>query len=915
MAPKKRITKKAEKKPTKKQERKSEQRFSIYPDPHPTVSSAHHVNVILWEWGTTLSIILIFPYLAATAALYLMRTIQLSDGILIIGFLVSSWISYGALGQVGLLKISNRLRAFAMNTNPRKSQLLLYHATLAALYGGPLYLLSQNVEQWQSLRLTVAYWLGLFTILELLRFCDVLITKYYPRPITKLSADIQARSMDRPLIVHWTDLHLTKSDTTSRLDRVDGYPGGNQALKRLIQQYGNGVLESAKLILVTGDITDTGQEEEWQAFFQAVPRKLLNKMILVPGNHEVNIPHGVTNQRDRLFRVEQAVRSPLRLIRWIRCLLAMEAIQGQKALVYAEQGRLVTLAEHLKPLRKNLDSYRPCLDVGCADIRQLWRRKEIEEIILKSFPMVITLRIEDDELVIIVLNSNDHAVHLGTNAFGCVDREQLIRLARLIGKLSTQGSPNLHSSAVSSDWVNGFLGTIINNDPHRRYLVTMHHHIGIPWIGSDYVQRAMTINNTYDVLHFLRPIMPTVLFNGHRHLGYLGEIVDKTGEVILHVAAGSSTTLGDEDETKDPSERSPGFRAFDLAWDHARPGVRIRSTQWYGLSPDALSSELPMTRVPVPNESREDADDSLRAPGVLRFGWLLFMQPFQLLALFKRWGIERDPSVFQVRRYLPQGSHPANSLAKLSFLWLVFIIPVTVALAAGLLRLARVPVDWAGVWVGLTSAITLGCLAQMAIGVTFGAIVGTVFGVAGAMAMGVLFSPPGTHAGGLAFGILFGAAAGFGATPLLLRALSPDARLARHLPLILLLAVGIGGSHLAHGRILPGGAASMAEAVGAGISFLVMILRVPIYVLEAIGTVMLLLLMRRCPARRKQLARYLPIRHDDLIHLPLPGLPSILIEVGRDDLALGEELIAQASASLAQKRAARRAKEALTAGR
>jgi len=890
----------------------------IYPDPHPEVSRVALVNHVVWELGATWALVLIGPYLIARTALWTVTRLGLPSQFLLVGFTLSSFITHGALGQSGWLKLSPRLRSMILNTTPRLWHMALYHGLLSVLFGVPLLWFYGQVTQWQPIALTVVYGLGFLTLVEAGRTFDVLLTHRYPaKPIAKISSDVLSTPLTRPVVVHWTDLHITSSDDTDRLDQHPGLKGGNRPLRALIREYGEGVLRSSSLILVTGDITDTGKEQEWQEFFRIVPAALRKKMVLVPGNHELNIPHGVTNNPDRLLQIEQAVRSPLRLIRLIRCLLAMDAVQGQRSYVYLGKGRITTLTEYLRPLRKNLDSYRPMLDVLCSNLRLLWKRIALEQMLEKAFPMAVNVKVDGADLIVLILDSNDPAAHLGTNAFGRVSRPQLLRLVALIGELS-KGSGKVAPTACSStsELENYVLGNLIDKDSSRRYFVCMHHHIGIPWVGSDVIQRAMTIYNAHDLLHFLRPVMPTVLFNGHRHLGYLGSVKDtETGEELLQIAAGSSTTLGDEDESKADHERGPGFRAFDLAWDDARPGVRIRSTQWYGLSPGSLSSEPTVTGTPMPYQRREDADDPLRAPGVLRFGWMLFMQPFQLLALFKRWGIERDPSVFQVRRYQPQGSHPANSLAKLSFLWLIFIMPLTVALAAGLFRLARVPVDWAWVWVGLTSAITVGCLTQMAIGVTFGAIVGTVFGVAGAMTMGVL-GPPGTHAGSLAYGILFGAAAGFGMTPIHSRAAGPEAGLAGRLLPGLLLAAGFGGLHLAQGGIFfRGVGSSVAVAAGAGISFLVMFLRLPIYVLEAIGTVMLLLLIRMRPARRKQVARHLPFRHDDLIHLPLPGLTSILTEVGRDDLALGSELIAEASASLAQKQAARRAKEALTAER
>lgn len=56
-----------------------------------------------------------------------------------------------------------------------------------------------------------------------------------------------------------------------------------------------------------------------------------------------------------------------------------------------------------------------------------------------------------------------------------------------------------------------------------------------------------------------------------------------------------------------------------------------------------------------------------------------------------------------------------------------------------------------------------------------------------------------------------------------------------------------------------------------------------------------------------RLISFLPFLHHDLIYLELPGLRSFLIALGEENPALGEEVIAEAAASVGQQRPARRA--------
>ena len=88
-------------------------------------------------------------------------------------------------------------------------------------------------------------------------------------------------------IVHFSDLHLTPSDTRARSEpRLFGaLRGMNQAFRDVLQYP---AVQNADYVLVTGDVTDRGDLASWKVFWTAVRASGLTKRIRVlPGNHDV----------------------------------------------------------------------------------------------------------------------------------------------------------------------------------------------------------------------------------------------------------------------------------------------------------------------------------------------------------------------------------------------------------------------------------------------------------------------------------------------------------------------------------------------------------------------------------------------------------------------------------------------------
>ncbi|MEI8196731.1 MAG: metallophosphoesterase [Phycisphaerae bacterium] len=87
-------------------------------------------------------------------------------------------------------------------------------------------------------------------------------------------------------IVHLSDLHLTGSEDAARSEpKLFGKLTGMNAAFR--QVLASKEVQNADRILITGDITDTGALAEWRIFWNAVAGLAKERLILVPGNHDV----------------------------------------------------------------------------------------------------------------------------------------------------------------------------------------------------------------------------------------------------------------------------------------------------------------------------------------------------------------------------------------------------------------------------------------------------------------------------------------------------------------------------------------------------------------------------------------------------------------------------------------------------
>ena len=237
-------------------------------------------------------------------------------------------------------------------------------------------------------------------------------------------------------------------------------------------------LRPLDLVLVSGDMTDAGRSTEWAEFLDAVARHpgLAERMIILPGNHDLNIVDRLNPARlDLPF-------SPGKRLRQMRTLSAIAQVQGHRAFVVDPgAGRPdLTLAQALAPHRQRIAKF--------ADSGGLRRSAGLGRLWDDQFPMILPPAAADG-LAVAILNSNAETHFSFTNALGMISAEQTQRLVTAIDQFPQRAMD--HRAASSPDGISdGGRGVLRarRNRAHQRQLVLRsaqalrgpHHHHARP---------------------------------------------------------------------------------------------------------------------------------------------------------------------------------------------------------------------------------------------------------------------------------------------------------------------------------------------------------------------------------------------------------------------------------------------------
>jgi hypothetical protein len=288
-------------------------------------------------------------------------------------------------------------------------------------------------------------------------------------------------------VAHLSDVHGVGERYGFRIESGRSGPSGNERLRRLLAELD--LLHAGEpldVILVTGDMTDAGRSSEWVDFMDAVSRhpKLAERMLMIPGNHDLNIVDRANPARLDL------PTSPNKRLRKLRVLSAMGSLQGERVhVVDRARGRLGgTLAQALTP---HLGTMARFADTG----RPVWS-KELSDLWTNVFPMVVAPE-RDDGLGIVLLDSNADTHFSFTNA---------------LGMISTDQTRALESACAQY--------------PRACWIVALHHHVvEYPRLAKALSVRIGTalVNGNW----FVRRLKPLahriVLMHGHRHIDWIGE--------------------------------------------------------------------------------------------------------------------------------------------------------------------------------------------------------------------------------------------------------------------------------------------------------------------------------------------------------------------------------------------------------
>jgi predicted MPP superfamily phosphohydrolase len=350
--------------------------------------------------------------------------------------------------------------------------------------GGAADLLSPWQLAWIALANTVVLICAYLAIASLVWAAADVVTPA-PKDLRRFSPHTPGARAWR--VAHLSDLHTVAERYGFRIESGRAGPSGNGRLQRVFEALEE-IDASAPLdaILISGDATDAGLSTEWAEFFDALAAhpKLAARVLVIPGNHDINIV-----DKSNPARLDLNI-GPNSRLRKIRTLSAMNTLQGSRTRVidHAEKRVGKTLGDALEPhaamLSRFADAGRPLFSTEISD---LWN---------DVFPMVQPPDREDG-LGIILLNTNADAHFSFTNALGMIPAEQVQGIEIACAQF-----------------------------PRACWLVALHHHVvEYPRAAKVLSERIGTalVNGTW----FLRSLQPfkerIVLMHGHRHIDWIGE--------------------------------------------------------------------------------------------------------------------------------------------------------------------------------------------------------------------------------------------------------------------------------------------------------------------------------------------------------------------------------------------------------
>jgi hypothetical protein len=308
-------------------------------------------------------------------------------------------------------------------------------------------------------------------------------------------------------IAHLSDVHVVGERYGFRIESGRAGPRGNDRLIRAMERLADlHAAEPLDLVLLSGDMTDAGLSSEWAEFLDIVAAypDLAERMLILPGNHDVNIV-----DRANPARLDLPM-SPVKTLRKMRALSAVEAVSGNRVRVPGVDGKTPgpALAGALEPWRNEMADFANAGGMRLASrLAKLWS---------DSYPLILPPAGEGG-LGVVLLDSNADANFSFTNALGMISTDQTQRLK-----------------------------ATLDAHPKARWLIALHHHLAeYPRPVEAFSERIGTaLINGARILRMLRPYASRVIvMHGHRHIDWFG----RCGQ--LRVISAPSPVMAGPDET------------------------------------------------------------------------------------------------------------------------------------------------------------------------------------------------------------------------------------------------------------------------------------------------------------------------------------------------------------------------------
>jgi hypothetical protein len=300
--------------------------------------------------------------------------------------------------------------------------------------------------------------------------------------------------------------------------------------------------------------------------------------------------------------------------------------------------------------------------------------------------------------------------------------------------------------------------------------------------------------------------------------------------------------------------------------------------------------------------SSKDEPTPPPVPWVGQLAWLLFMQPMKLHTMLKAWGLDKDLSLWSLRRRLWDGDQTIRTLT-LRLLLILVALGLTVAIELLVVLLMGWPIDWPHAAMGACMAIITGAVLFITIGAATGVVWGATLGITSPVMMGVILDLGIGPAMGVSVGISWSITVALQQH----RALSSGLAFAIIIASCLLPSITMG---VYFGTKMADVAFAVIFCLVSAIAYLLTLVifhfRIPIFLAETVFT-RFLLAIANFSERPIWIARWLPYRRHDLSPFPLWGLHRLLTIIGEHDITLGMQLIEEAAGTKAQHTRALRA--------